>query len=375
MQWGMDIAGAVATGADDDAARPARPLMAPPLAAPGTAMREALDGDPVEQHLIDRVVGVFHDAGYAVDRAEIVGYYVSLKTNPFVLLAGPQGTGKRDFVSLFAEGLLGAGSAQLVRIASGGAWLDATGHDQFYREFVGRFTSLQFVDTLREAAEPRCRSRLYLVAFDALRPEEFTSFFTTLLAVDDAGRMLLTIPGAGTVGAITLPENVLLTATIDTAAYSPALTREVARHAALIAFREPRRAAPNRRAALPPPLGYQWSWRHATIRDPARARARLAAVLGAEQLTRLHCSPGLARLLWQGGIVLGGAALTGITLHVANSFDRHGRGLYDPGDPLRNAQQAYDAQVIQRVLWRTRHVVEPELRAAIAAWPAACGGA
>jgi hypothetical protein len=85
-------------------------------------------------------------------------------------------------------------------------------------------------------------------------------------------------------------------------------------------------------------------------------------VLDPEQLSRLRSSPELARLLWRGGLALTGQALHELTLYIANSFDEHGRGLFDPCDPQRNAQVAFDAQVVQRVLWRLRESADDELR-------------
>ena len=54
--------------------------------------------------------------------------------------------------------------------------------------------------------------------------------------------------------------------------------------------------------------------------------------------------------------------LQDVTTHIANSFDECGQGLFAPYDPLRNAQIAFDAQVVQRVLWRLRESADGELR-------------
>ena len=47
-----------------------------------------------EQHLLNQVLAAVEASGYPLSRALIVNYYVSLKTNPFVILTGPEGQGK-----------------------------------------------------------------------------------------------------------------------------------------------------------------------------------------------------------------------------------------------------------------------------------------
>jgi energy-coupling factor transporter ATP-binding protein EcfA2 len=362
MRYSQDSAGDVADGMADEGHGK---LVASPahLQAPlRLACRDLERHDAAEHHLIARIADVFTAAGFCLSRAMIVNYYISLKTNPFVILAGPQGSGKSEFVSLFAEALLGRETPQFARISGGVSWPSATGHDRYYRMFLERFTSLQFLDLLQEAADPASSGKLFLACFDGLRPQEFTYLFSTLLTIDPDGRKYLNIPGMPENQRMHLPPNLLVTATINTAEYAGALTGDVLRHAALIEFRAPRVEHIERPYLPPPPVGYQRIWQQTTIHDPDVANRRLAALIGAEQLARLRCSPSLARLLWEAGIVLTSGTLQGLTIYVANSFDAAGRGLFDPHDAMRNAQIAYDSQVVQRVLWRLRESGDAVLR-------------
>jgi hypothetical protein len=109
-------------------------------------------------------------------------------------------------------------------------------------------------------------------------------------------------------------------------------------------------------------VGYQRIWLGAALHDPALARARLITILGEERLGRLRCSDELSRLLWRGGLALTSQTLQDVTTYIANSFDERGQGLFDAYDPQRNAQIAFDAQVVQRVLWRLRESADGDLR-------------
>ena len=48
-----------------------------------------------EQQLLAHILDVVQSAGYALPRALVINYYIALKTNPFVILTGAAGQGKR----------------------------------------------------------------------------------------------------------------------------------------------------------------------------------------------------------------------------------------------------------------------------------------
>jgi hypothetical protein len=312
------------------------------------------------------VIAVIQSSGYPFSRSLIANYYVSLKSNPFVILTGAEGQGKTELARLFAEALVGAGGTQYTLISSAGVWPDGTGQDRYYRSLQEQFGSWRFLDLLQEAADPINASKAYFVCFDALHPQEIDYYFATLLQITDTGEKRLNFPGFPVDRQPVVPSNVYITATVNTVGPKDNLSRRVLRHAGLIEFRAVQPHEPSLRLddsfAFPPPVGYQRLWLGAALNDVAQARARLSAILGPDGFARLRCSPELSRLLWRGGLVLGSQTLHELTTYIANSFDTHGHGMFDPYDPLHNARIAFDAQVVQRVLWRLRESNDHELR-------------
>jgi hypothetical protein len=331
------------------------------------ACRDARGPLSGERELLDHIIDAVEASGYSFSRSLIVNYYVSLKTNPFVILSGKEGRGKTELARVFAEALVGRDSAQYTLIPSAGAWPDGTGEDRYYRSLHEQFSSWRFLDLLQEAADPRNAGKAYLICFDALHPDELEYYFATLLHVSPEGQKRLNLPGFPPDRRPVVPPNVYITATVNTAGNPAELSRDVSRNAGIIAFRAPARQpeAPFQvigEPAAPPPEGYQRLWLRAALHDVAAAQARLVAILGPEVVARLHSSPELQRLTWRVGFALKRQNLHELTLYVANSFDERGRGLFDPRDPERNARIAYDAQVVQRVLWRLSDTDDGNLR-------------
>jgi hypothetical protein len=335
------------------------------------ACRDGVGRAAGEREMLRQICETVTRAGYGFSRTLVVTYYVALKTNPFVVLTGAEGRGKTEFVQLFAEALLGRDSPQYALITGSAVLPLGTDEPHYYRSLQERFSSLRFLELLREAASPGNAGRLYLVCFDALHPSELDYYFASLLRVTPKGETQLNLPGFAYEHLPVVPPNVYITATVNVAEQHYTLSRNVLRHAGLIEFRAPTGPRPIAERwpwTPPPPVGYQRLWMRAAARDVAAARARLAAILGAREFSRLRPSFKLAQLLWRAGEVLLRPALNELEMFVANSFDEHGCGLFDPHDRQRNAQIAFDAQVVQRVLWRLRLSDDLELRRDLAAY-------
>ena len=335
------------------------------------ACRDAHSPTFGEQELLDHVLAVMRAAGYRFSRSQVVSYYVSLKTNPFVVLVGAAGCGKTELASLFAEALVGRDSMQYALIPGAGPRDAAGGQAGRYRSLQDQFSGWRFVHLLQEAAEPCNAGKAYLICFDALHPDELEYFFATLLEVGPDGQRWLNLPGYAGERRPGVPPNVYITATVNSDQYADALSRRVLRHAGVIECRalllraepSPGDGRAERAAGLgSPPPGYQRLWLRAALNDVAAAQARAVAILGPDFVTRLHCSAELQRLTWRVGYALKRQNLRELAVYIANSFDERGGGLFDPHDRERNARIAYDAQVLQRVIWRLRAQEDADLR-------------
>jgi hypothetical protein len=306
-----------------------------------------------EHSYIDRIQAVCQQAGYSFPRWLIINYYVSLKTNPLVILAGPEGTGKADFTRLMAAGMVGTNADQFALIPGRSTWHTGTGEAHSFRSLHERFTSLRFVNLLHEAATAGNAGKLYMVCFQRLNPDEIEFYLDGMLKIGEHGQRYVQspeLPG----NQLIIPPNVRISATVDTNHATAALNKAALRHAGVIDFLTtpiPAQTRPNLPVVVPP--GYQRTWLQASVSDITIARQRLTSILGSEIINRMTYSPILRDMIWASGFTFGGAMRQELTIAIANSFDTNGHGLFDPHDPLHNAQIAYDTQLIQRLRWQT----------------------
>ena len=320
-------------------------LLAPASDQPAYRAQLATSG---EQQLIAQLVGTL---GASFSRNFLVAYYVSLKTNPFVVLTGREGAGKAALAAGFAATLVGTQSGQFVTIGSD-RWARRSSQSEYYRGIHERFGASQFVETLQEAAARENAGKVYLLLLKGLSLEELHTYVNGLLHVGPHGERRLALPGLPAAEQPVVPANCFITATLHLPRLTSALDQQVLRHAAQIEFSPSLHADARFPVLPPPPVGLQRVMLAATSHDPRQAQARLSAILGRRSLKTLGPSPEVARQLLEGGASFDRELREDMLTYVANSFDSDGQGLFDPQDPQRNAQLAYNAQSVQRLLWR-----------------------
>ncbi|NJM05537.1 hypothetical protein HC891_03980 [Candidatus Gracilibacteria bacterium] len=316
----------------------------------------------LEQTLLDQLVEMFRPA---LPQTLLTEFFVSLKTNPFVVLTGAEGAGKAALVEGFARSLVGRETNQFITISSG-EWAQQTSQQRYFADIHERFGSLHFLEALQEAAAPGNLGKIYIVFLRGLQPDELHTYCSQLLRVEANGTKRLALPGVPLAQQPTLPPNIFIIATLHLSQFTAQLDDHVQRHATLIAF-GPTARAPKQLPlpALPLPVGYQRVLLRAVVNHDQVAQDRLWALLSARELSTLQPSPQLWELLQQNGIGPDYRLDADMRRFIANSFDSAGHGLFDRENIIRNARIACDARFIQRILWRLE---DPMLRQQLTAF-------
>lgn len=346
-------------------------LPAPPEPEPDDVFENGSERD-----LLDLVEAHVAAHGFTFAPLAVRNYYVSLKTKPFVILAGLSGTGKTRLTELLAEAITGDLTAQYLLLPVRPDWTDPSALLGYHNLLAGEYVSTPFLDLLRAAARPQNAHRAFFVCLDEMNLARVEHYFADVLSTMETRARLLRLPGGEPPA--TLAPNVFLTGSVnvDEAAYP--FSKKVLDRANTLEFSEVRLRGGKEEtrpadAALPAPLSFR-------ARQRLFLRARVAGVAGArERLTQIDAGyaeraldalASLNDLLEPRGLHFGYRVRDDVLMYLANSFDATtGHGLLHD-EPNANFAAALDLQIVQKALPRlsgTHEALESTL-AALDAW-------
>lgn len=160
----------------------------------------------------------------------IENFYLSLKTKPFVILAGISGTGKTRLVKLFAEALGATGdNGQFTLIPVRPDWSDPA--DLLgYKDLSGNFKPGPLTEVLVEARQPENGHKPYFICLDEMNLARVEHYFSDLLSVLEtqdwqegkirtqdliSSTLLDKAEDQAKYGSLGIPENVFLIGTVN----------------------------------------------------------------------------------------------------------------------------------------------------------------
>lgn len=172
------------------------------------------------QNLIDHIHKYIKAKGFQYTRDEIINYFLSLKTKPFVILSGISGTGKTKITELFSESI-GAteenGQFSLIPVRPD--WND--GSDLLgYIDIQGEFKEGPLTKIIKKAQEDPINP--YFAVLDEMNLARVEHYFSDILSVMETRKWkegqvvtshLLTEETAGL--HMTLPANLFMVGTVN----------------------------------------------------------------------------------------------------------------------------------------------------------------
>lgn len=199
-------------------------------------------------YMLADISSYIHSKGYIYSYEELSNFYLSLKTKPFVILAGISGTGKSKLVKLFAEAV-GATSEnnQYNLISVKPDWNDSTellGYKNLNDEFInGKLTEI-----ILEASKEENKNKPYFVCLDEMnlaRVEYYLSEYLSLIetrAIKENGNVVtdLIFPKSllldEELKSLTIPDNLYIIGTVNMDDTTFAFSRKVLDRANTIEF-------------------------------------------------------------------------------------------------------------------------------------------
>ncbi|CAH1059784.1 McrB family protein [Paenibacillus pseudetheri] len=180
--------------------------------------------------LLHQIQSHIRRKGFFFPEHLIENFYLSLKTKPFVILAGISGTGKTRLVKLFAEALGATGNnGQFTLIPVRPDWSDPA--DLLgYKDLSGRFKPGPLTEVLVEARKLENQHKPYFICMDEMNLARVEHYFSDLLSVLEtqdwqegkiqtqdliSSTMLDTSEDQVKFGSLGIPENVFLIGTVN----------------------------------------------------------------------------------------------------------------------------------------------------------------
>lgn len=142
--------------------------------------REELEKDLSVKDQISAVAKYIRSKGFYYPDDMLANFYLSLKSKPFVLLAGTSGTGKTRLVRLFADAI-GASKGRYKQVAVKPDWSDST--DLFgHVNLDNRFVSGAIIDFIKKAADDP-DGLPYILCLDEMNLARVEYYFSDFLSV------------------------------------------------------------------------------------------------------------------------------------------------------------------------------------------------
>jgi MoxR-like ATPase len=132
----------------------------------------------IKNHL-EHIETYIEQKGFYFNKGEITNFYLSLKTKPFVILAGISGTGKTQLPRLFAEAI-GMSKDQVIQIPVRPDWTDAS--DLIgYTSLKGNFISKPLTEAIIKAKEDISKPHFFIL--DEMNLARVEHYFADFLSI------------------------------------------------------------------------------------------------------------------------------------------------------------------------------------------------
>lgn len=138
---------------------------------------ESIDPPELETDFIKAIQLQIAKRGLNYNLDTIRKFYTALKTNQFIILSGPSGTGKTSLISAFAE--VTASYSKVIPVQP--SWTDKQDLLGFYNPLDKQYVPSLFLDAIIEAKKHK--NRLYLICLDELNLAQIEYYFADILSL------------------------------------------------------------------------------------------------------------------------------------------------------------------------------------------------
>ncbi|MCZ7382425.1 MAG: AAA family ATPase [Candidatus Methanoperedens sp.] len=141
-----------------------------------------------EIDLIDRVYETILKNGFTFSREQVINYYLSLKTKPFVILTGISGTGKTKITELFARAVCQDYDKQYLQLPVRPDWNDDRNLLGYYNPLTKQYLSTPFLKFIMNAVQDS--ENPYFLCLDEMNLARVEYYFSTFLSAMESTKKI-----------------------------------------------------------------------------------------------------------------------------------------------------------------------------------------
>lgn len=171
-----------------------------------------------ETALITSLSRAMSKAGFCVSQADLVNFYVALKSKPLAILASPGLTGETNLIQSLAHSIVGKGCLRVQLIPGHPWWAEGSSNIAQSTDLHERFVTEKVLSIIEEATQPENAQKAFIACLTQISPAELLSFFTEVAYQLQHGQ-IMRIGDTHLTEPIPLPPNVFMIGTMDTAQF------------------------------------------------------------------------------------------------------------------------------------------------------------
>lgn len=168
-----------------------------------------------EQLIIYSIYNLIKKEGFTFSVRQIINYYLSLKTKPFVILTGISGTGKTKITELFAKTVCKDFKNQYLLLPVRPDWNDDRNLIGYYNPLTKQYQTTPFLNFIMKAAQDP--ENPYFICLDEMNLARVEYYFSTFLSAMESGSKEISLSGfnGDMEYKISIPPNLFFTGTVN----------------------------------------------------------------------------------------------------------------------------------------------------------------
>ncbi len=303
-------------------------------------------GLDIEGTVLSQLIQGVQEAGIHADPVEITNLYVSLKSNPLAILAGPDSKNKIATIECVARTMTGNDPLRFQMMTGHAWWANRHENATQFIEAQTRWNTSKLIDLIQEASLPENYRRLYIACMTRISPAELNEFFSGMAFQLQNGR-IIRIGETHFSEAIQFPPNMFLIATMKEELFS-GLDEDLLAQTSFIHWNSENANYPYTITERPTTLDNETTFLESCLRNTQFAFQRLHSLLLNQHEAILPLFQ-VFKTLQSFEITLPQVITREAIVFLANSWSRKGSGLFSQ-NTKSNLNIALDLTITQSLL-------------------------